>query len=271
MKADPTGVCAALSHLSPRRKGNPPPLLFPSQPLCHPTHAEDAPTLILLWEIWTSHRRDAPGEDVPHFLHPQLTTEGRFPPRLDGDTGSLARGHVALDAPTQDVGFRLGKAEVSDAGIQIQGWADGVEAGGEGAVGVREDAAVVGFLEDLLLFFRANGAVVFGTALLARHGGHFPCGTKSDGIGSRVAVGEEEIVLTFAIVVATKPTQAALVARRGRDRDVVVEVVAYDEAKGGLKVNALPVSVHLDLPLVQDGWEALEYGVHLGRRERNPR
>lgn len=181
----------------------------------------------------------------------------------------MAGGYVALDALAEDVGVAFGEAEVTDAGVEVRGWADGVVAGREGALRDHEDAAVVGFLEDLLLLLRADRAVVFGAVVAASHLGRFPRRAEGGHIGGVVAIGEEMIVFMLPVVVATEPTEVALVALGGCDPHVVEEVVVYNEAEVGLKEDARPMLVHLDLSLVQDGREVVEYGVHLGRREKS--
>lgn len=181
----------------------------------------------------------------------------------------MAGGYVALDALAEDVGVAFGEAEVTDAGVEIRGWVDGVVAGRKGALGDHEDATVVGFLEDLLLLLRALRAVVFGAVVTASHLGCFPGRAKSGHIGGVVAIREEMIVFLLPVVVATEPTEVALVALGGCDPHMVEEVVVYNEAEVGLKEDARPVLVHLDLSPVQDGREVVEYGVHLGWREKS--
>lgn len=171
----------------------------------------------------------------------------------------MAGGYVALDALAEDVGVAFGEAEVMDAGVEIRGWADGVVAGGKGALRDHEDATVVGFLEDLLLLLRADRAVVFGAVVTASYLGCFPGRAKGGHIGGVVAIGEEMIIILLPVVVAAEPTEVALVALGSCDQHVVEEVVVYNEAKVGLKKDAHPMLVHLDPSLAQDGREVVEY------------
>ena len=197
-------------------------------------------------------------QEVSHPRLP-LTAQGWSSPRLDDDTSVLASGGVALDALAKDAGVPLSQANVVEAGLEIRGWVDEVAAGVKGAFWEREDAAVVGFLEDHLLLLRADGAVVLRAVVIAIHFRCFPGRAKDHGGGGLLATGEEEVIITLPIVVATEPAKVALVARRDRDRHVVEEVIAYGEAEVSLKQDTHPVLVHLDLPLVQDDREVVGY------------
>lgn len=208
-------------------------------------------------------------EDVSH-PRPPLTAEGWSSPSLNDDTGVLASGGVALDALAQDVGVPLSEAKVMETGLEIQGWVDEAVAGVKGALWDREDAAVVGFLQDNLLLLRADGAVILGAVIAAGRISRFPSRAKDHRAGGLLATGEEEIIVLLPVVVATEPTEVALVALRDCDRHVVEEVKAYDEAKVSLKQDADPMLVHLDPSLAQDGREVVGYGVHLGQGERDP-
>lgn len=182
----------------------------------------------------------------------------------------MASSGVALDALAEDAGVPSGEAKIVEAGLEIQVWLDEVVAGVKGTLRQREDAAVVGFLEDYLPLLRADGALVLGALLAARRIGRFPGRTKDHRVGSLLATGEAEIVLWLPVVVATEPAKVALVGLRDRDRHVVVEVIAYEKTEVGLEKDARPVLVNLDPSPAQDGREVVEYGVHLGPRERNP-
>lgn len=68
-----------------------------------------------------------------------------------------------------------------------------------------------------------------------------------------MATGEEKVIVALPVVVATEPTEVALVALWDCDHDVVEEVIADDEAEVSLKQDAHPVLVHLDPSIAQDG------------------
>lgn len=203
-------------------------------------------------------------EDIGH-PPPTLTAEGRSSPPLNDDAGVLASGGVALDALAEDLGVPFGEAKVVEASSEIEGRVDEVVAGAEGTFWEGEEAAVVGSLEDLHLLPRADGAVVLGAVVTARRVGRFPGRAEDGRVGRLLVTGEEEIVAALAVVVAAEPAKVAPVALGERERHVVEEVIAYDEAEVGLEEDARPVLVHPHPSLAQGDREVVGYGVHLGR------
>lgn len=182
----------------------------------------------------------------------------------------MASGGVAPDALAEDAGVPFGEAKVVEAGLEIHVWVDEVAAGVKGALRGREDAAVVGFLEDRHPLLCADRAVFLGAVVTARHVRRSPSGAEDHRVGGLSAAGEEKIVVLSPVVVAAEPAKPALVALRDRDRHVVDEVIAYDEAEVSLKQDAHPVLAHLDPSVAQDGREVAGYGIHLGQGERKP-
>lgn len=153
--------------------------------------------------------------------------------------------------------------EVMDAGLRIRDRVDHAMAGGKGTFGGREEATVVGFLEDCHFLLCAGGTLILGTGVIARRIHCFPCGSKGCCIWSQLATGELEIVIALAIVVATEATQVPHVGLGDRDHHMLDEVIVDNEAEVSAEHDTCPMYIHLDLSFTQDGGEVVGDGIYL--------
>lgn len=215
------------------------------------------------WDLTWRSSQPQTGDICPCAL-PKLTAEGWCPPTPHGDSGILARGDIALDTLAQDMRVPSSHTEVMDAGLGIWDWVNDAMAGAKGTFGGREEATVVGFLEDCHFLLCAGGTLILGTGVIARCIHCFPCGSKGCHIWSQLATGELEIIIALAIVVATEATQVPHVDLGHRDHHVLDEVIVDNEAKVSAEQDTCPMWVDLDLSLAQDGGEVVGDGIHLG-------
>lgn len=150
-----------------------------------------------------------------------------------------------------------------DAGLGIRDGVDHAMAGAKGTFGGREEATVVGSLEDSHFLLGAGGTLILGTGVNARRICCFPCGSKGCCIWSQLATGELEVIIALAIVVATEATQAPHVGLGDRDHHMPDKVILDNEAKVSAEQDTCPMYIDLDLSLAQDGGEVVGDGIHL--------
>lgn len=188
--------------------------------------------------------------------------EGWCPPTPHSDSSILARSDIALDTLAQDMRVPSSHTEVMDAGLGIRDRVNDAMARAKGTFRGREEATVVGFLEDCHFFLCAGGTLILGTGVIARCVHCFPCGSKGCRIWSQLATGELEIIIVLAIVVATEATQMPHVDLGHRDHHMLDEVIVDNKAKVSAEQDTCPMWVDLDLSLTQDGGEVVGDGIH---------
>lgn len=166
---------------------------------------------------------------------------------------------------TEHFGITVRHAQIVDAVAEVILRADLDVACGERALGVVDDATVIGLFEDRLPVLVTHGA---GTAVTAGGTDHawdadLPRFSKGLDIRRFPAIGQAELVFPVPVVVATEATHLVAVVAGHGDCGVVDKVVSDSEAKVGLDDHIDSVLVSPHSATVQADWEVVPHAVQL--------